>query len=122
MNLEDMTIPELKKVAAGIRINVNYLRNLRKADIIEVIEHVTALDAVATNIVEPFSREWHEANVDRVASQLRHVVAQWFECDRDDADVIYRLQGQMQLLSRSMSSELAGIAWINNREYNRRIS
>ena len=65
---------------------------------------------------QPFTKEWHFAQVDRLASTMRQTVADWFECDRDNAREIQRLYGEMLVASRSLSAELSAIGLINYQE------
>lgn len=65
-----------------------------------------------------FSREYHVAKVDDAASQVRKVVADWFESG-DSADEVRRLAGQMLLISRSLAADLAAISAIDYAAYNR---
>ena len=74
----------------------------------------------APSVAEPevFSREYHVAKVDAAASQVRKVVADWFETG-DDSEVVRRLAGQMLLISRNLAADLAAISAIDYATYNR---
>lgn len=64
----------------------------------------------------PYTKDWHLAQVDRLASIMRHTIADWFEASRNDETEIRRLYGEMLIASRSLAAELAAIAAINYRE------
>lgn len=61
-----------------------------------------------------YTPAWHTARIDRFASEIRQVVADWFERDEDDEQNTRRLRGRMLLLARNLSAEMGDLDFAVN--------
>ena len=65
----------------------------------------------------PYTREHHEANIDRLVPEIAQAMDEWMGRDREDWRASNSAAGRLQLLMRSMSAEAAAIQAIDSQEH-----
>ena len=65
---------------------------------------------------EPYTREWHEQQMDRHIGELAEAVQNWINRDRESWRASNHAAGRLELVMRSVSAEAAAIKSIDSRE------
>ena len=69
----------------------------------------------------PYSRRWHEANIDRLIGELAEQVSAWYERDREDWREPKAIASRVTNLARALSAETQALALLNWQEYSQEV-
>ena len=68
----------------------------------------------------PYTREWHEENIERLTVELAKAVRMWDVRDREDPLTSRTYAGRIEWIARSLSAETGAIGALNYQELARR--
>ena len=70
--------------------------------------------------VEPFTREWHIANIDRLTGELAGELLAWEERDREAPYAAKSIAARITNIARALSAETHAIGTLDYQEHVRR--